>query len=140
MLQSQNGTLPAEGMTWNGSERLNVLEAMLAHIRVNKQLLDYIARSPEERLDPETVRRDSECALGQWILGIGGIVYGEKKLFQELMSLHADFHAQAAKIVSAVNRGESKCARNLLQGRYAKTSRRFNVLLAKISLEFGFDE
>ncbi len=118
-------------------EQLNVLEALLAHVRVNKRLLNYIDGSSEGRLDAEAMRCD--CVLGRWIYGNGGIIYGEKPLFKELMSRHAEFHHQAAEIVCAVERGEREWARKLLQqGSYARTSRRINALLARMSLEFEF--
>lgn len=138
MFQVQNG-LNVESLVWNRGEQLDVLEALLAHVRWKKRLLNYIEEKSEERLDPVTMRCDSACALGQWLHGVGKVIYGEKPLFVELMTLHAEFHRQAAEVVCAVDRGERDRALTLLQqGNYARTSRRLNAVLAKISLEFDF--
>lgn len=140
MFQSQSGIESNERMPWHRGGQLDVLEALLAHVRWKQRLSNYIEGKGEEKLDSEMVRRNADCALGQWIHGAGGRVYGETPLFRELMTLHAEFHEQAAEVVCAVDRGEREKARGLLlQGRYAKTASRINALLAKISLEFEFD-
>lgn len=137
MLQWQDGVEPVENMVGNRFGQLDVLEALLEHVRWKNRLSNYIEGRGEEKLDPEMVRRDSDCVLGQWLQGIGGILHGESLRFLELIALHDQFHRHAAEVVRAVDRGERDRALNLFQhGSYAKSSRRINALLARISLEF----
>ena len=138
MLQMQRD-IASGCQTWNRYEQLDVLEALLAHVRVKKRLLNYIEGHAEEPLEAEAMHRDGDCALGQWLQGEGGTIYADNPLVDELRCRHGEFHHQAAEIVRAVDRGEREWAMELLQhGSYASTSRRMNALLARISLDFEF--
>lgn len=138
MFHTQNGIESAGNSARNHREQPDVLAALLAHVRWKKQLLHYIEGSAEE-MEPEAVRGESGCALGQWIHGAGGVFYGDSARFEELRDLHKEIHHHAAEIVRAVLQGECDQALNQFRnGSYAKASRRINTLLARISLESEF--
>ncbi len=140
MLHFQTGIESVVAPPGSGQQQLDVLEALLSHVRWKKRLSGYI-KGDGEVLDPDTLNNDSHCSLGQWLHGDGDHRYGDNVRFNELKELHAEFHHRAAEIVRAVHQGEGEKARALLEhGEFSRAARRINVLLARISLEFEFTE
>lgn len=141
MLHLQTGIESVKAPPGKGQQQLDVLEALLSHVRWKKRLSGYIKGDGEEALDPDTLDSDSRCLLGQWLHGYGNHRYGDNARFKELKDLHAEFHHRAAEIVRAVHQGEGEKARGLLEyGDFSRAARRINVLLARISLELEFTE
>ncbi len=77
--------------------------AIEAHRNWKVTLRKAIAR--RERLDADTICRDDRCALGQWLHGPGGERFGSRKLFTDLLSRHASFHAAAGEVARHINAG-----------------------------------
>jgi len=128
-----------KGSGMEAQQALDVFAAIQAHVQWKQRLLAYISGESEERLDPDVVGSDCLCALGKWIGGRGMARYGEHPKFQELKTVHTDFHAYAADVVHAVHSGERNHALRLLQsGEYPKVSNRIKSMLAGLSLEFDF--
>ena len=50
----------------------------------------------------------SRCRFGLWYLGTGAIRYGHLPKFAALNLLHEKIHAEAAKLIVLVTRGERK--------------------------------
>ena len=141
MLHFQTGIESVKVPPGSGQQQLDVLEALLSHVRWKKRLSGYIEGDGEEVLDPDTLNSDSHCSLGQWLHGYGDHRYGDNVRFKELKDLHTEFHHRAAEIVRVVHQGEAERARTLLEhGDFSRVARRINLLLARISLEFEFAE
>lgn len=136
MFQAQNGIDLGEASLTNHHEKLDVLEALSAHVRWKRQLLNYISGRDEEVLDPGMVRCDTQCSLGHWIQEYGSFNDGQNPVFTELRVLHGDFHHHAAEVVCAVNHGQRRKALELVQrGEFDRVSRRLSSVLARLSLE-----
>lgn len=115
---------------------LDFMSAIEAHVRWKIRLEAYIGGSLGETLDAGTVERDDQCALGKWIHGSGGARHAEHPAFEELKSIHAEFHHNAADVIRLVDAGKREDARKLLnQGAYATCSQRIKSKLARLSLE-----
>lgn len=118
---------------------LDVMAAIQVHVQWKQRLLAHIRDPQAEPLDPDVVGSDRLCELGQWIHGQGEAKYGEHPGFQTLKAMHAEFHACAADVIHAVERGEQAHALKLLQvGEYPKVSNRIKSMLAGLSLDFDF--
>ncbi len=68
------------------------------------KLSAYI-KNPDDSLNPETVCKDDQCALGKWIYGEGS-TYSNEAEFGMLKTAHANFHKEAANIVRRAKNGE----------------------------------
>ncbi len=98
----------------SGIEQHPLQAAIVAHAAWKKRLRSAVTmgRVPEG-IDPATVARDNVCAFGQW-LHSGQASSLDRRRTVEVQGLHADFHAQAAAVLSAVSRGEREEAAGLL--------------------------
>jgi len=122
------------------AEELDFYMAIEAHVRWKIRLEAYINGTSEEKLDPEIVGRDDQCALGKWIHGSGGARYGNHPKFPELRDIHAQFHQCAGNVIRTVDKGDPDTARDLLsRGDYAKYSQRVKAELARLALELQKD-
>jgi hypothetical protein len=86
-------------------------EAAKAHRDWNTKLRMYLNGSGT--LNPEDIQKDNLCALGQWIYGEGKkhIVCAE---YEELRTIHAEFHKNAAEIVRLIDKNEKEKAKQKL--------------------------
>lgn len=117
-------------------ETIDFFTAIEAHVRWKIRLEAYIAGISGEKLDPEVVSRDDQCALGKWIHGSGGVRFGSHPRFLELREIHALFHKNAGDVIRAIQRGDTETARaSLLKGEYAHSSQRVKAELARLALE-----
>ena len=72
------------------------------------------AISEHSKLDAETVCRDNACPLGKWIHGPGGVQWGTRPTFVELMNKHAEFHQVAGSVAHKINAGQYADAERLI--------------------------
>lgn len=84
---------------------MNFDDAIQAHASWKMKLSSYI-KNPDDSLNPETVCKDDQCALGKWIYGEGS-AYSNVVEFGLLKSAHANFHKEAADIVRRAKSGET---------------------------------
>ncbi|MDP3539363.1 MAG: methyl-accepting chemotaxis protein [Azonexus sp.] len=104
--------------------------AISAHRKWKQRLLDFVAGG-DEKLDPATVGRDDQCALGCWIHGDGRQLAGNAN-YSELKAEHAGFHRSAADVIRAHMAGDSATAREQISGEFADRSTRVIGLLEGI--------
>lgn len=117
-------------------QTIDFFTAIEAHVRWKIRLEAYIAGSSDEKLDPDVVGRDDQCALGKWIHSSGGVRFGSHPKFPELRDIHAQFHRCAGEVIRAIDRGDTEQARNsLAKGDYARYSQRVKAELARLALE-----
>ncbi|MFN3702586.1 methyl-accepting chemotaxis protein [Thermomonas sp.] len=88
------------------------------HAQWKLRLKTYL-RGGGEPLDPDTVQKDSVCALGQWLYGKGEQVQHLPE-YQKLKEHHRQFHAAAAQVVREHQRGRTAQAQALLDGEFTR--------------------
>lgn len=79
-------------------------DAITAHVNWKLRIHALLSSKSSEKLEAATIARDNVCELGKWIHGEGRTSV-PKLMHAELMSTHADFHREAARIVSEVSAG-----------------------------------
>ncbi len=80
-------------------------EAVATHSKWKRKLRLYLA-THDGSLNPEAVRLDHKCVLGQWIYGEGA-GYSSLPEYTRLKYEHARFHAVAAELIEKANSGEA---------------------------------
>lgn len=107
-------------------------QARQAHFAWKRRLSEYIRR-PDGSLKPHELACDDKCDLGKWIYGDGSR-FSQLEEFQELKNVHADFHKNAAAVVTKADSGESVVEEIALgsNSAYSKISTQVSVSLMKI--------
>lgn len=82
---------------------MNLRSAIHSHITWLIDLVDSIIDG--RPVDPEVVRCDDHCQVGQWIHGEGR-QYADSAHYQNLKDIHARFHACAASAVQKARDGD----------------------------------
>ncbi len=89
-------------------------EAVVAHATW-RTAFSAVIRNGGEGLDVEVVRLDNLCPLGQWLNGRGGEAVGNPVAHRMLCSVHAEFHTEAARVLSLAQRGRIKEALHAME-------------------------
>ncbi len=89
-------------------------EAVVAHATWRTTFSEVI-RDGGEGLDVEVVRLDNLCPLGQWLNGRGEEAVGHPVAHRMLCSVHAEFHTEAARVLSLAQRGRTKEALHAME-------------------------
>jgi hypothetical protein len=98
-------------------------EAIDSHIKWKARLQAHINGDGKEDLRVETVSRDDQCTLGQWINGIGGERFGQNPVFAVVRSRHANFHRCAGEVLAVARQGDKEKALHMLEeGAYPDAS------------------
>lgn len=111
---------------------MNWMEIISAHVMWKQRLIAYLAGNSQEQLDPEVIKLDDRCPLGQWI-------YGEGKPmetlpgYEEVRELHAQFHQNAAQVVSLHQADSTAEAEALLNGDYSRLSEKLKHRILGLS-------
>jgi hypothetical protein len=111
---------------------MNWMEIISAHVMWKQRLTAFLSGSSTENLDPDAIRLDDRCALGQWIYGDGKVM-SDLPRYEEVRGLHAQFHQNAAQIVSLHLAGNTAEAEKLLNGDYSKLSEKLKHRLIGLS-------
>jgi methyl-accepting chemotaxis protein len=77
-------------------------------VRLRKAIADHA------HLDVDTICRDDQCPLGQWLHGAGGRRWGGRPGFVELLERHAEFHTTAGSVARQINAGAYADAERLI--------------------------
>lgn len=72
--------------------------AVLAHQQW-KADFERAIRAGGEGFDPESVRHDDRCQLGQWLRGAGKAAMNNSTAHGMLVDVHAEFHLAAARVL-----------------------------------------
>jgi len=96
--------------------------AIQAHTNWKLRLFSYCRGKLTERLDLQTLQKDSVCALGQWLYG-DGQEYAADPQFQQLQEAHSAFHKSAALVGAMVDRGQASAAEAALNSRGSEFNR-----------------
>lgn len=111
---------------------MNFDEAISAHSAWKNKLRTYL-RNPDKSLVVATIRKDSECPLGQWIYGEGRKYAGVPE-FKELQTEHGNFHRAAAELVQRADSGEKVAEETALgsHSRFSQVSEHVVQLIMKM--------
>lgn len=85
---------------------LNMKEVLDAHTAWTRRLEDVLSGKSEEQLTPAIVASDCECTLGKWIYGPAKSTMGESVDYQDLRTVHAEFHLNAAEVLKDFLHGQ----------------------------------
>jgi methyl-accepting chemotaxis protein len=105
-----------------------------AHVLWKKRLLALLDGTSEEKLDPQTIGMDNQCALGKWIYG-DGQAFSRTTSYDTVRAMHAEFHRLAAEVVILYQNGKVPEAEQLLQRDYSKHSERLKHRILALSHE-----
>ncbi|MDO8787934.1 MAG: CZB domain-containing protein [Sulfuritalea sp.] len=98
-------------------------DAIDAHIRWKARLRDYIQGFSKEDIKVDTMFRDDQCTLGQWLSGIGRERFGQMPAFSVVRSRHADFRRCAGEVLAVARHGAKERALHMLEeGAYRDAS------------------
>ncbi|MDO8943494.1 MAG: CZB domain-containing protein, partial [Desulfobacterales bacterium] len=98
-------------------------EAIDSHVKWKARLQAFIKGDSKENLEIDTVSRDDQCTLGQWLGGIGGERFGQLPAFSVLRSRHAQFHRCAGEVLAVARQGDKQRALQMLEeGAYPDAS------------------
>ncbi|MCM2322220.1 MAG: methyl-accepting chemotaxis protein [Oligoflexia bacterium] len=86
--------------------------ALSAHTDWKIKLVKYLA-NPDRSIDPNTVGRDDQCALGKWLYS-DGRAYESLSEYTKLQENHAKFHASVSEIIVAADSGDGQKAQLLM--------------------------
>ncbi len=106
--------------------------AVEAHIKWKIRLQKHLDGTSNEKLNPEVICLDNQCALGKWIYG-DGQRYRDMEGFEELRLTHADFHRCASDVVRKTDSGEKKLAEKIFKNDYSLLSKNITRMLVKMN-------
>jgi len=106
--------------------------AVEAHIKWKIRLQKHLDGTSEEKLNPDVICLDNQCALGKWIYG-DGQGYQNMEGFEDLRLTHADFHKCASEVVRKADSGEKNEAENIFKNDYALLSKNITRMLVKMN-------
>lgn len=97
--------------------------AVDTHVKWKSRLQSHVRGESTEKFDIDTVSRDDQCAVGQWIHGIGGERFGRSPAFNAVRDHHAHFHRCAGEVLGQMHNGEKERALQMLEsGAFAEAS------------------
>lgn len=112
---------------------LDFMSAVHAHRHWKIRFSSYVQGGVGEALDHQSVYRDDQSELGQWIHGEAAHKFGHLPSFGQLRTTHALFHQAAGHIVELHQDGNSAEALQLLRGgEYPRQSLRVMGLLGAL--------
>ncbi len=82
-----------------------VQAAVLAHSQWKSRLRDAIAAGTSE-FKADAVQRDNLCAFGKWLYEEGKHSFPSPTDYEDVRTLHAEFHTQAARVLSLAVSGK----------------------------------
>ena len=121
-------TFSAEEESFEG---LNMKEVINAHLGWKLRLERVISGISTERLDPQVVKQNNQCALGKWI-DSSGKKFSKTQEFQELVDAHNNFHMYAAKIIVEHNEGNIQKANDILDTEFKMFSSRVQLKIIEL--------
>ena len=105
-------------------------KGFIAHVKVKTRLLKII--NGEEQAEPEDVRSDSKCIVGEWIYG-PGTSFATKEEYKTLQQIHKEFHEEAYNALMLKKQGEDAKAKEYVEsGPFEKKSQEIKAAITKM--------
>ncbi len=80
---------------------MNLDTAIQKHMEWKVKFRSAITK--QDQMDVATIGKDNCCDLGKWLYGEGKTQCGSLGSYPTVISKHAAFHVEAAKIATAIN-------------------------------------
>ncbi|MEZ5306671.1 MAG: CZB domain-containing protein [Pyrinomonadaceae bacterium] len=111
--------------------------ALKAHSDWKITLRTAMARN--EQLEVQKIAVDNACMLGSWLHGEGKKTIGSSASYLKLVTAHAKFHREAARVASAINFRNYEEAEKLLDAgsEYMSASTNVGVAINAVRREVG---
>ncbi|WP_263731519.1 methyl-accepting chemotaxis protein [Cellulomonas sp. SG140] len=125
-------TVSAEAGAATASVRGQITKAIGAHGDWKRRLASAVARRSHSE-DVATVGRSDACAFGRWLRDLQPGA-ADEHAHREAGSLHAQFHREAARVLTLISSGDVAAAATAIEpgGSFAEASRR----LTKVMLDW----
>jgi len=107
-------------------------QAVEAHIKWKIRLQKHLDGTSQEKLNPDIICLDNQCTLGKWIYGEGQ-QYKTMQGFEQLRSIHANFHKCASEVIRKTDDGNKPQAEELFKNDYAFLSKDITRMLVKMN-------
>ena len=109
-----------------------ITAALSAHAQWKKRLQDAIEKGQSE-FKVDIVKKDNDCQFGKWLHGLPSVKTSNPE-FQNIISLHADFHKVASEILDLAIKGNKTEAQKRLEfgGSYSNISGKLVVALRQL--------
>ena len=102
-------------------------KGFIAHANVKNRLKKIIAG--EEQAEPESVRADNKCIVGEWIYG-PGVSCKDIQEYTDLKDIHAQFHEEAYNALRLNMQGKSSEASEYVDsGPFEEQSKKIKIAL-----------
>ncbi|MGF1607455.1 MAG: CZB domain-containing protein [Rhodothalassiaceae bacterium] len=89
-------------------------QALMAHALIKKKLIDTIEGTADHGIDPDTMRRDDACKVGEWIHHADNELKGTAEL-ERLREVHAALHQSAYDAYRMKEAGRADEARRIVE-------------------------
>lgn len=92
----------------------NIAKAIAAHGQWKERLIQAIEAGTSD-FDPDVVKQPDRCEFGKWLYG--SEISNEAKssdYYDKAVDLHAKFHVEAGKVLSAALRGDKQDAKRMM--------------------------
>lgn len=114
------------------TRNLDIDVSIAAHENWKTRLTACIHNQSNHPLNPDDVADDHKCDLGKWIYSDGEALLGKYSTFTDLKAQHKMFHYTASSVVSLIQSGETGKAKDILEGEFAKLSKRVKQRLTDL--------
>ncbi|MBS9777715.1 MAG: CZB domain-containing protein [Gammaproteobacteria bacterium] len=115
------------------SSAVDITTVIGAHNAWKRNVISVIEGTATQDFDANTVKQDNVCILGKWIYGDSSNQYSDTEEFQELKTLHTQFHSIAGTAIQLAQSGQASEARAMVEtGEYPTLSRNITMLLTTL--------
>ncbi|MDR2012292.1 MAG: CZB domain-containing protein [Rhodanobacter sp.] len=117
----------------NIRSEINIMDAVVAHVKWKIRLEDYLNGTSTETLDPIIICRDDQCTLGKWIYGPALKYFSDSDEFRQLRTDHARFHFLAGNVVKKVQENDRASAEVMMTNEYPQVSHKVVRALSELN-------
>lgn len=118
--------------------QVDFLKMINIHVAMKNYLTDLLAGINVAPLEHAKIKQDNACYLGK-------LIFGEEQLlanypaFEEVRSLHANFHGVSAEVLRLYQVGQHEKAAQLLHGRFDDVFRKLKSRIILLSHQYNAD-
>lgn len=118
--------------------QVDFLKMINIHVALKNYLTDLLAGITVAPLEHTKIKQDNACYLGK-------LVFDDEQLlanfpaFEEVRSLHANFHGVSAEVMRLYQAGQHEKATQLLHGRFDVVFRKLKSRIILLSHQYNAD-
>ncbi|MDP3141268.1 MAG: CZB domain-containing protein [Methylotenera sp.] len=118
--------------------QVDFLKIINIHVALKNYLTDLLAGIDVAPLEHAKIKQDNGCYLGKLIFGDEQLL-ANYPAFEEVRSLHANFHGVSAEVLRLYQAGQHEKATQLLHGRFDVVFRRLKSRIILLSHQYHAD-